>query len=788
MKRKGLLKKGISLLLAASMLLAAGCGGGNGSTESNTTNNSKEEENAEAESQAKGRYLESDLTLPEGMDRVADMKQLEDGSILLLDRSSGLYTSKDNGMTWEKNPNKITNEIGDEPYVSKAAVGYDSRVFFEYVLADAPEDVENVSDVNISYHYGLLDAEGNFKEIQLTGSNNQRIAGGIEFLKDGTILCAFEKSVYKVNTDSGALEEFCTLDKNISQFKVLHDNLLVLTESGAYYFNIETGNEVEDTVLSDFVLEAVSDVQSYSDSSYSILFCEGEQEDTLYTASAKGMFRHVTGGTVMEEVIKQNLSALGDPSVELQSMLMLSNGSFLIAFGEIGGSTLKSYTYDSEVSTVPKNKLTVYSLNDNINIKQAIRDYQKQDTDVYIEYVIGMSGQDGMTREDAIRNLNTEILSGEGPDLLVLDGLPINSYMEKGILEDLSPIFANQLKDKEYFENILNAYKKDDKLYAAPSRFSIPLLVGRAEDIDQVDNLDSYAECVKNLRTKKSSGSLIGAFTEEKVLRNLYDVCAPAWLDETGMLKKEEMVHFLTKAKEVYEAESQIPQADIDRDKENAEYLIEMAASGVLGRSFDDMILNVGSKAMSYLSKEIEIINGKSSGIMSDYDYVMVAAVKKKLGDTTKVKAFHGQSKNVFIPSSIIGLNAQSKSKDAASDFAAFIMSADGERLKTGVGYPVDKKGFESSLEQNESLSTSLSISGSGEDDGEVIQLDLEWPSEEDLNILRDIVNNVSTASITDSNLRDAVLELGPNALNGTKDIESVANEIVNKMQIYLSE
>ncbi len=783
MKKKGLLKKGISLLLAASILLAAGCG--NGSTESSITGDSKKEENAEAESQAKGRYLESDLTLPEGVDRVADMKQLEDGSILLLDRSQGLFTSKDNGQTWEKNPNKITNELGDEPYVSLAAVSYDKRVFFEYVLADMPEDVENASDVTISYHYGLLDADGNFQEIKLTGINDSSTSFGIEFLKDGTLLCAFKEIVYKVNMDSGELEEFCKLDDKVAQMKLLHDNLLVLTEKGAHYFNVETGNEVEDTVLSDFVLEAVDGVQSYSDSSYSILFCEGEKEDTLYTASVKGMFRHVTGGTVMEEVMKQNLSALGDPSVELQSMLMLSNGTFLIAYGEIGGSALRSYTYDSEVSAVPKNKLAVYSLDDNINMKQAIRDYQKQNTDVYVEYVIGMSGQDGMTREDAIRNLNTEILSGEGPDLLVLDGLPINSYMEKGILEDLSPIFANQLKDKEYFENILNAYKKDDKLYAVPSRFSVPLLIGRAEDIDQVDNLDSYAECVKNLRTKKSSGSLIGAFTEEKVLRYLYDVCAPAWFDENGMLKKDEMVHFLTKAKEIYEAESQIPQADLDRNKKSDDYQIEMAATGVLGRSIDDIYLNVGNKAISYLRKEIELISGKSSGIMSDYDYVMVASVKKKLGDTTRIKAFNGQSQNVFIPSSIIGLNAQSKSKDVASDFAAFVMSADGDSLKTGVGYPVDKKSFASSLEQNEVLSSSLAMTG---EDGEMVKLDLDWPSEEDLNVLRDIVNNVSTASITDSNLKDAVLELGPNALNGTKDIESVANEIVNKMQIYLSE
>mgnify|MGYP002243277550 CR=1 FL=1 len=51
------------------------------------------------------------------------------------------------------------------------------------------------------------------------------------------------------------------------------------------------------------------------------------------------------------------------------------------------------------------------------------------------------------TVSDTIRALNTELLGGNGADLLVLDGLPAESYIEKGILEDmkdfLSPMIAS---------------------------------------------------------------------------------------------------------------------------------------------------------------------------------------------------------------------------------------------------------------------------------------------------------------------------------------------------------
>ena len=46
---------------------------------------------------------------------------------------------------------------------------------------------------------------------------------------------------------------------------------------------------------------------------------------------------------------------------------------------------------------------------------------------VYVRYEVGMDGEDGVTKEDAIRKLNTRILAGDGPDVIILDGLPVDS-------------------------------------------------------------------------------------------------------------------------------------------------------------------------------------------------------------------------------------------------------------------------------------------------------------------------------------------------------------------------
>lgn len=60
----------------------------------------------------------------------------------------------------------------------------------------------------------------------------------------------------------------------------------------------------------------------------------------------------------------------------------------------------------------------------------------------WIEVLNGEDTQ-GNVSEDTIRALNTELLGGKGADVLILDGLPVESYQEKGILLDI------QKKDQE---------------------------------------------------------------------------------------------------------------------------------------------------------------------------------------------------------------------------------------------------------------------------------------------------------------------------------------------------
>ena len=95
----------------------------------------------------------------------------------------------------------------------------------------------------------------------------------------------------------------------------------------------------------------------------------------------------------------------------------------------------------------------------------------------YSEY-----GTDANGNSLGATKLNTEILSGNVPDILCLSGLNYRQLANKGILEDLYPyIDADaELQRSDFFPNVLQAMEVDGKLCSTVSSFFISSALGAA--------------------------------------------------------------------------------------------------------------------------------------------------------------------------------------------------------------------------------------------------------------------------------------------------------------------
>ena len=98
------------------------------------------------------------------------------------------------------------------------------------------------------------------------------------------------------------------------------------------------------------------------------------------------------------------------------------------------------------------------------------------------EYFDWMAGDD---IQDAIRRLNTDIITGNAPDILEISNFPFEAFARRGFLADLgAKIDADPtLNRTDFVENIMGLLEIENTLYTITSGFSIRTVVGATQRV-----------------------------------------------------------------------------------------------------------------------------------------------------------------------------------------------------------------------------------------------------------------------------------------------------------------
>ena len=165
-------------------------------------------------------------------------------------------------------------------------------------------------------------------------------------------------------------------------------------------------------------------------------------------------------------------------------------------YGDSGGNgDLYFYHYDETLPTHADTTLTVWSLADSATARLAVNAYKKAnpEVDVTFETAVQTDTDDvSAAINDALTQLNTELLAGEGPDVLLLDRVDYTTYINKGMLADMSdtvPLDALQ-------SNIIDPFMTDGRAYVLPARFIVPALCGDAGTLDGLTDLNDLQDAV----------------------------------------------------------------------------------------------------------------------------------------------------------------------------------------------------------------------------------------------------------------------------------------------------
>ncbi len=802
MKRQNGVRRAAALWLAGVMAVSlAGCGesGRTGGTATKTGE-------LPGDAVAMGRYVETMMDVDAG--EIMDLKELSDRRLALLeDGTQGRFISEDGGATWKPDQLPGWNNLLMDYYVYDMKAASDGSVAVlckkygsmswaedeteagEEAEADDKSSDEKAKDEETGESENricLIPAKGEPRWFDVPDSEYE-VPACLCLSEDGSRLFVanLDQKIYEIDRESGDARLFLTADITPNMFCVWDNYMAIKNErSGVVLYALDTAERIDDDVITDFVNKNCTVNDRVVESTYSIFPAE---EAGVYLVCNKGVYRHVIGGTVMEQVINGGLSSLSDPMKHVVKMIRMGEEGFLVAFSE---GKVSAFAYDPNVSTVPAQTLTAYSLTENDILRQAIIRYQGTHPDIYVEYKVGMDEEGNTTREDAVKKLNTEIMAGKGPDFLILDGLPVNSYLEKGVLADLTPYLSELEKEEKILPNIKESFTAQGKICMFPAAVTVSMYMTDKENMTDVSDLSSLADMLEKLRSENPGKGIMETYSKDMILDTLMPVSAPLWFTEAGEFNVAELSDYLEQTKRIYDACTK------DLDEDVLQRYLDMAENGVNSSDEVSAYNDLQGGGMQIIAGNEKVALGE---LKNAYNYVFMKSVNKpgngENGKNCQMALTPGNVKDSFRPYALMGISAASRQAELAGGLMRETLSEDMQSLIYPIGFPVNAAGLQTYLETMGGRlpdwakpGTSYGGSSLTGDDGTTIYMNIYAPTEQETKEMYDLLSSVRTPYLADAVVEDVVREAGKYYMEERCSLEEAVELVKEKLAIYMSE
>lgn len=710
--------------------------------------------------QAKGRYVESEIALPEGAGRPV--------GILWKDENMVLYTYQEEeesfqSYTWEKSawsaPREaswMTDGLGRLGQLANdMRLGRDGKV---YAITQTVEE-------NQPYGPHLLTDAGDGTALDVTPEELLKTAGegytvgfvDAVVLKDGTIGVCNSRSgmieFYKDNKNVFSTESDSPGAEFQNMLTAADDTVAVLSEDGTGICFYSTGTfEKKHTIEIGENLGTAEDIQIVAG-----------KDGIWYVVTKNGIQRIAEDGSIVETVMDGSNGLMSSTSAWMRTMLAGEENVFYGLYASSQEFRLMCYAFDKDVPAVQEQTLSIYSLMENRTVTQAVYEFQNVHPEVKVEYQFA-AGESEAPTSDAIRTLNAELLSGNGADVLILDGLPLESYMKKGVLADLSELTEKLSKEGVLMDVIGNTAQMDGKTYALPARIRIPVVYGTEAEVKACKNMETlhtYAEeNTDNRLFGRSSHDLIGM----TLFHMLYDEIAA---DGEG-LDEEKLTQLVMDWMKICE--------------NGGLRSYEEAAGTVQGESvWNDLNKNFCSSQEVFGESVYANVN-EVDGLHSAGEVYL---------QTGKTGSAPESLKGYYTPVTIAGVNAASGQSEMAVEFITCLFSEKVQENDTWDGFPVLEKALENMVEYvdtPEAKERSIGFSFTDPETGEEILETISYPDKEEMESFVELIKGLRTPFISDRIVTDTVLEELEKCYAGTQTPEETAKNICQKVDTYLAE
>ncbi len=732
-------KKIVLLILLSLIIFISGC-------------RSKEESSASIQNN-KGRYMENEISLPEGLDENVTLTLTKKNGMPYLNVFTGEeqctitgYQMNDDG-TWTEDTSEWLKSLSfssSDSYrnvVLEDASG-NQYLYYTEILNDSYKG--NILHSTDGTTYETLNPEG--WEDKNPEHGTYTAPEKVAMLKDGTLVSLFfSGEVDFYNKEDLSIQYSITGNEYSTTILTVSENTLILGQIDNNY-NI-TGVDVYDIdnnykktsypFQSNLTGNAFLDINNKGD----LVLCNPDGVNILEHGTT--LWQNVLDGT-LTSLTMQNMWSIG-------FVAGVDDNYYILYNSENAGYSMKKYIYNETIDSVPSTELTVYSLKDNSTLRHAAAVFQQNNPDVKVSFTIAMTDDeyemaDDAIKEDYIRALNVELLAGGGTDILVLDGLPTDSFIEKGVLTDISSIIQPMIDNGKLFSNIMNQYINNGKIYHVPIRFSLPLLCGRNSDVENLSTLDALADYATN----HMDTSLFGNMTLDDFLTTFSPFVTDKIIDNDGSIRKDKLILVLNQLKIIGDN------------------------CGIVDEYSDE--IRKGNNIWD-LASQIQLSLNSCAGFKNSMF---------PLGIVTYAKGGFTLFENAYTPSCELGINNASSHQELSQDFISFVLSEEIGKNDFYDGFSVNKQALAMSSQFDRSNASAYSEIEN--EDGTFSGIKFGPLNKEQI---EDLVNTCSRVSYnTDSNERFIALfkEESKEFFQGSLSVDETADNFVKKISVYLSE
>ena len=786
------LASALAVCLAASQLI--GCGAPKNVEESQSVSGMESTVTQEGNTQPTlGRYVETELNLSESggwHDFCQLLEQTGELSIPAIN-SAGVrvvledYTVKD--ADYAAYPKALQEHLSAEAYLTEMAVADNGARMYAIFLMEGEGD-------NASYYYDkyFLGADGTETPWDDVVSSNTGVT--FKYGRDGYFYVADSwrsetTRMYRVSAESGETEYLFEADGSVGFYAVCGDKIFMDMYDELQIYSLETLQKLDgDAVLEDALTEAQGGNNGHYSFSY---FLYPGEDDSIYVVTRQGLYRHVLYGSVMEQLIDGSLCSLGDISKMFVDMYVEEGENGMPVFYLLyDGSKLIRFVYDPQMPSVPETVLNVYSLYEDNNIRRVISAYRKAHPEVYVSYEVGVSGTDGLTKDDAMKNLATRLASGEGPDILLMDDMPYSSYREKGVLMELDDVYEELKTKYGYFDNIIGAMRESGKLYTIPMTFYVPMLTGDAQTLSGIRTTEDMLAAFQNYKAP-AGVSKAGLVDESIVLQCLSYTLGDSLVGEDGSLDKDALREFLELAKAIYETDKEAMTEEDVQKRLESQRIFGSLDSGARSRKNYFQSLSSDGALMRQLMWGGGFTVGSQGG---DIRYSLNEFYALLQATNSDYMLLPGSGK-MCLPISMLSVNASTSAPDGAKDFVKFALSDYLNDCDYLYGTPINRDALlkmeenpERDEQGNPSYEPYVFHAFSSNLDDHRIDFAIGWCKPEVYERYNAVLDSLDSVNLCESMLLDTLLEEGPRALSGERSIEETVNAIEKKVQLYLAE